>query len=85
MSRPKHPHEIKNCNCGARMFFAPSATSQKKIPMCEQPDPTGNIFLNDKHEAVYVSAKNPAPVGATLYTSHFADCPHAAQFRTNKE
>ena len=84
MSTPAHPHEVTTCGCGARMFMAPSATSGKKIPMQERPSPTGNIFLNEKHEAVYVSAKNPAPAGCTLYTSHFADCPMASQYRTKK-
>lgn len=86
MATAPHPHPVTNCNCGARMFMAPSAASggAKKIPMQELPTPIGNIFLNDKHEAVYVSAKNPAPAGATLYMSHFADCKFADQFRTKK-
>jgi len=85
MSKAPHPHEIKNCNCGAPMFFAPSALGNgKKLPLCAEPSPTGNVFLNDKHEAVQVSGKNPAPAGATLYLSHFANCPHKEQFRTQR-
>ena len=85
MSKTPHPHEVKNCQCGASMFFAPSAKgNDKKIPLCAQPIPTGNIFLNEKHEAVYVSGANPAPPGATLYQSHFADCPFSSQFRSKK-
>lgn len=79
-----HPHPVTKCRCGASMFMAPSATSGKMVPLQELPTPTGNIFLNSKHEAVYVSTKNPAPHGSTLYTSHFADCPHADQFRSKK-
>jgi hypothetical protein len=87
VSTPLHPHEIKNCNCGAKMFFAPSAASKgaKKVPVDADPVPHGNIFLNDDHHAVVVSKKNPSPEGATLYLSHFATCPHSAQYRTKKE
>lgn len=86
MSTAPHPHEVSNCKCGASMFFAPSAKgNDKKIPLCAQPHPVGNIFLNEKHEAVYVSQKNPAPPGTTLYQSHFADCPFSEQFRTPKK
>ena len=85
MSKPAHNHKIERCNCGADFFFAPSAKGNgKNIPVCQHPDPTGNLFLNDKGEAVYVSGQNPAPPGAQLYKSHFADCPHAAQHRTKK-
>lgn len=85
MSKTPHPHEVKNCICGASMFFAPSALgNDKKIPLCSEPSPVGNIYLNDQHQAVYVSQKNPAPPGSQLYKSHFADCPHSAQFRTKK-
>lgn len=84
MATAAHPHPVTKCRCGASMFMAPSDTSGKMVPLQELPNPTGNIFLNSKHEAVYVSGKNPAPHGATLYTSHFADCPRAAQFRTKK-
>lgn len=85
MSKAAHPHEITNCNCGARMFFAPSAKGNgKKLPLCELPSPVGNVFLNDRHEGVHVSAANPAPPGALLYMSHFVDCPNKEQFRTKK-
>ncbi len=86
MSQAPHPHEVKNCECGASMFFAPSAKGNgKKLPLCAHPSPVGNIFLNAKHEAVHVSGQNPAPPGAMLYQSHFADCPLANKFRTPKE
>lgn len=78
-----HPHEVKNCNCGASMFMAPTKAG-KKVPLCERPDPLGTIYLNDEHEAVYVSGENPAPPGASLYRTHFADCPFAEQFRTKR-
>lgn len=85
MSKAPHPHEVKQCQCGASMFFAPSAKGNgKNLPLCEVPNPMGNVFLNEKHEAVHVSKANPAPDGATLYMSHFADCPARDQFRTPK-
>lgn len=75
-----HDFEIKTCKCGARFFFAPSE-KDKPIPLCEQAVVNGNIFLRDGH-AIYMSKRNPAPEGAVLYVSHFADCPHATQFRS---
>lgn len=84
MSKAPHPHEVKNCNCGESVFLAPSAASQKKIPLHSVADPTGNVFLNDKHEAVYVSAKNTPPQGATLYRNHIGSCPHSDQYRSPK-
>lgn len=85
MSKPAHTHKTERCNCGADFFFAPSAKGNgKSIPVNVSPDPTGNLFLNDNGEAVYVSGQNPAPPGANLYTSHFANCPHATQYRSKK-
>lgn len=86
MAKSAHPHAIEKCNCGAMFFKAPSAASDgsKKVPLCEHPDPTGNIFLDDQHRAVYVSGKNQPPANAVLYKSHFVDCPHASQFRTKR-
>ena len=78
--------ELLTCECGAKFFFVPSE-KDKPIPLQEKPNPKGNIFILGGR-AIYISKRNPLPEHAgdgDRYTSHFADCPKAEQFRTPKD
>ena len=78
-----HSFPITECSaCKAKMFMAPTEAG-KNVPLHEEPHAKGNIFLRGG-VAIYVSKKNPAPMGATLYMSHFANCTNPGQFRTPK-
>ena len=68
-----------NCrSCEAPILWAETAAG-KSMPLDEKPDPNGTfVFVNGKTrraEPLDVQLKRP------LYTSHFATCPEAAQWR----
>lgn len=76
-----YPYPTMPCSaCGAPIVFARSA-NDRPIPLNAEPDPNGNIWVSADGRAHYRSKANPIPDGAERYTSHFIDCPQAAQFR----
>lgn len=58
-----------------------SAKTGKRMPVDAAHDPAGQFVMNDKGEAEY------APEGDTRprYTSHFATCPDANDWRKGKK
>lgn len=72
--------------CHAPIRWAKSDTTGKVMPVDPHPADDGNIYVvafEDGTPIVGV-AKTPADVPASeplRYTSHFATCPHAAEFR----
>ncbi len=70
--------------CGAEIIWAIS-TRGNKIPMDAKPNPIGRFILEDDGEgneprAIYVGDRQDLAAGA-LYTSHFATCPYAKDYR----
>lgn len=50
----------------------------KRMPVNADPDPDGNIVLNEGRRqtfAVVLKRTDPRPTDQPLYRSHFADCP----------
>jgi hypothetical protein len=47
-----------------------------------EPDPEGLIWLTSDGIARYRTKDEPRVAGRTYYTSHFASCPFASEFRT---
>jgi len=65
--------------CGAPIIKVQGA-SGKRNPLNADPREDGNIWI-DNGIARYRSKASPIPAGVERYTSHFADCPDAKQFR----
>jgi hypothetical protein len=76
-------------SCGAPMRWAESLTTKKQMPLDVEPTETGNIGVVEWVERpsrlpLPIVAYNPSTgTQATpyRYTSHFATCPQAAQWR----
>lgn len=63
-------------SCGAPIIWAHTPNG-KSMPLDAEPDPTGNIVLDDGTARV---EPNQTLTG-TRHTSHFATCPHAETWR----
>lgn len=64
--------------CGQPIVWALGRTG-RRMPLNATPDPAGNVELHADGRAV---VHKTAPLtGVDLYTSHFATCPNAAEFR----
>lgn len=74
---------LKTCTCGALILWAKTAKG-RPIPLNATPDPKGNIELRDG-VARFVKADPNADLSLldppTRYTTHFVNCPHAAEHR----
>jgi hypothetical protein len=72
--------------CGASIFFAQTERG-KRIPIDWDPVDGGNIRLDGQMAVVESKrSRGMAPLdGGPRYTSHFATCPQAADFRTNRK
>jgi hypothetical protein len=75
--------EQQRCSsCRARILWAISEASGKPIPLDAEPTEKGNIVVVNGTVARYVRAAERATIAAqSLYVSHFATCPNAAQHR----
>lgn len=75
-------------SCGAPVRWARTLTG-KAIPLDTEPDPAGNIALDDTGDPNAPQARVLAGVdlfdarsaGATLWLSHFVTCPEAGKWR----
>jgi hypothetical protein len=70
-------------SCGAVIEWAETPKG-KRIPVNYDPDPAGNLWLQDVGPRVIAQPvkKGEEPhASVPRYTSHFATCPHAASFR----
>lgn len=75
--------------CGAPVRWVHVDESKKRMPIDPDASPKGNVYVvrwDDRTPVVrVVSAENPAPPEAVLlYTSHFATCPNADDWRKKK-
>lgn len=77
--------------CGADVYFATTTATGKAMPLDPNPTTKGNIVLEkfthaEKPKARVLSGlelqEARENADRSLYTSHFATCPHAGQFRT---
>lgn len=71
--------------CGAEIFWAVTANA-KRIPIDAKPDPNGRIRIEDVGPGNYRAHVEKGETGALFgeqerYTSHFASCLNAAEFR----
>jgi hypothetical protein len=81
LSTAKHPPQPGTCSaCGAALLWTVGVNG-KRQPLNAEPRPDGNIWISRDGRAHYRSLANPIPEGADRYTSHFATCEHAEQFR----
>ena len=76
---------VEKCrSCGSGIIWAITQTG-KRIPVDADPTPDGSVRLVDEDGTVYARVRNKNhakdPTGTTLRTSHFATCPHAADWR----
>jgi hypothetical protein len=73
-------------SCQAPVVFVRTAASggAKSMPLDVEPTDAGNVWLNEKGQAVVVGAATPAPDGARMFLSHFATCPNRAEHRRSK-
>lgn len=77
--------DLRPCKaCGANCVWARTATG-KAMPVNHVPGPDGNVSLARTPQgelvASVLSADEAKSRGRTLFTSHFATCPHAAVMR----
>jgi hypothetical protein len=81
LATTRHQPQPGTCSaCGAPLLWAVGANG-KRQPLNAEPRPDGNIWLDGEGLAHYRSRATPIPEGASRYTSHFANCVNAAQFR----
>lgn len=75
--------KLSKCrSCGAEMMWARAENSGKRIPLDAEPTPTGNVILCGYGEDVVCRyLKKDEPHDGNRYTSHFASCPQAQQWR----
>jgi hypothetical protein len=68
--------------CRAPLFWATTPRG-KNIPLDPQPTLDGNVEIVEGEAVVLAGVHLDAArrAGAQLYTSHFATCPHASEFR----
>jgi hypothetical protein len=84
---PAPRHEPKTCRSCQRPIFWGQLPSKKSMPVNAEPSPEGNVRLVDRGGSVlaFVLAGDELAraraAGDRLRTSHFADCPAAAQHR----
>lgn len=64
--------------CGAPIFFVVSAVSGKRLPMDAQPASYAILLPAEKGKTEFRALQVPT------YTTHFATCPNAEQFRQPK-
>lgn len=66
-------------SCGAPIIWA-KTKSGKRIPLNADPDPAGNVMLEDGIAVVLGKGAAPGPT-VRRYTSHFANCGQAGLWR----
>lgn len=77
-------------SCGASIRWVEILPSRKLTPLDITPTANGNLMIVDGHQAqdgtpiARVVTPLERTASTTLYTSHFATCPNAAQHRTPK-
>lgn len=79
-------------SCNASVFWGTSDATNKRMPLDSEPSASGNIRLMEGKDPFgqpyFVVIGRPELVekeraaGRSLYTSHFATCPNAAQHRS---
>lgn len=82
------PTNLDQCrSCRASIFWATTAATGKLMPIDADPNPRGNIVLNEDGKAVVIS-KNLFEGGDSgrlvTYMSHFATCINARAHRKKK-
>jgi hypothetical protein len=87
---PLSPGDRRPCAaCGEPLVGARSSTNPRSVmPVVATPHPNGNVLLQQKDGVLvgFVIA-NPMlrqmllDMGVVMRVNHFADCPHAAEFR----
>lgn len=84
------PHRARCTTCGDPILWATSNTSGKPHPINAQPHERGNVLLYITDHVLYATVLNRAQAAGAqaqqepLYTSHFANCPHAEGHRKNR-
>lgn len=72
-------------SCNAAIFYALSATNQHPMPIDSLPTGNGNLLVRQgkKSTQLYakVVSKEERKTDEERYTSHFATCPQAAEWR----
>jgi hypothetical protein len=74
-------------SCSEPIFWIVSAApGHKSMPLNNEPDPTGNVVIENGYARVLNADQRAAAVldGTTLYRSHFASCPAAQKHRKPK-
>ena len=77
---------IRCRSCDAPMYWA-MTNKGRRMPINPQPSPQGNVHLFKVHDMLKAAILGAAQLalarerGQTLYTSHFATCPKAANHR----
>jgi hypothetical protein len=72
-------------SCGAEVIFVRSAATGRRMILDVEPTQGGNVALDDAGQAAYVLSgsvlERAQDTQEPLYTSHFATCPQANQWR----
>ena len=63
--------------CGASILWATAAVTGKVMPLNLPPDPEGNLMVGSDGKVRAVGGDG----GGRRYSSHFATCPRAGDFR----
>ena len=73
----------KCSSCGATIFFVKNAKTGNFMCLNSEPDPKGNVVLQDGLAHV-VGKGGLFEEGAVRFLSHHATCPNVAQHRRKK-
>ena len=79
----------KSPGCNAPILWTVTAKTGKPMPVDETPKPDGEFFLEERGRdlvAHHVNSKHGlhVTIKTDRFTSHFATCPNAAEFRKAK-
>ncbi len=66
-------------SCGAPIDWLKHEKTGKRAPIDVAPSPNGSCLVNLEEGSYRIAFERSS---GTLYTSHFATCPHAGQHRT---
>jgi len=72
-------------SCGAPVEWGVSVVSGKRMPLDAEPDPEGLFYL-ERGDVTTVGPMDPTLYpNRKRYTSHFATCPDAEDWRKGKQ
>ncbi len=79
-------HGMSYCKCGQKMRWALTTGKHNRIPLNYQPDPAGNVVLEQRGDLTVAVTLGPMDLelrdpDEPRYMPHHATCPNAEDFK----